>query len=101
MAAEPGIPRQSQRTTVVVEIADCFVVIIGAAVVAETRRREPQRVVEAVVRSMLEMTSDATAAVVIDAPSTVGGAGALAAMIAEGLQASGRIGTVQVVDDAG
>jgi type VII secretion-associated protein (TIGR03931 family) len=93
-------PRQSQRTTVVVEIADCFVVIIGATVVAETRRSEPQRVVEAVVRSVLDMTSDVTAAAVIDAPSTVAGAGGLSAMIADGLQASGRIGTVLVVDDA-
>ena len=93
-------PRQSQRTTVVVEIADCFVVIIGATVVAETRRSEPKRVVEAVVRSVLDMTSDVTAAAVIDAPSTVAGAGGLSAMIADGLQASGRIGTVLVVDDA-
>ena len=92
--------RQSQRTTVVVEIADCFVVIIGATVVAETRRREAQRAVDAVVGSVLEMTSDVTAAAVIDAPSTVAGAGGLAAMIADGLQASGRIGTVLVVDDA-
>ena len=92
--------RQSQRTTVVVEIADCFVVIIGATVVAETRRREAQRAVDAVVGSVLEMTSDVTAAAVIDAPSTVAGAGGLSAMIADGLQASGRIGTVLVVDDA-
>jgi len=92
---------ESQRTTVVAEIADCFVVITGAAVAAETRRREPQYVAAAVVRSILEMTSDPNAAVVIDAPNTVGGAGALAAMIAEGLQASGMIGAVQGVDDAG
>jgi type VII secretion-associated protein (TIGR03931 family) len=93
-------PRQSQRTTVVAEITDCFVAIIGTTAVAESRRGEPQRVVEAVVRSVLEMTSDVTAAAVIDAPSTVAGAGGLSAMIADGLQASGRIGTVLVVDDA-
>jgi type VII secretion-associated protein (TIGR03931 family) len=92
-------PVESQHPTVVVEIADCFVVITGAAVIAETRRAEPKCVVEAVVRSILEMTSDTTAVVVIDAPSTVGGAGALGAMIAEGLHASGSISTVQV-DDA-
>ena len=66
-------PLESQHATVVVEIADCFVVITGAAVVAETRRGEPERVVEAVIRSIREMTSGVAAAVVIDAPSTVGG----------------------------
>ena len=92
-------PLESQHLTVVVEIADCFVVIAGAAVVAETRRGEPQCVAEAVVRSILEMTSDPTAVVVIDTPSTVTGAGALGAMIAEGMRASGGITAVQV-DDA-
>jgi type VII secretion-associated protein (TIGR03931 family) len=91
-------PLESRHTTVVVEIADQFVVIIGATVVAETRRREPQCVVEAVVRSILDMTSDATVEVVIDAPTTVGGADALAAMIAEGLRTSGGIGAAQVDD---
>ena len=92
-------PRQSRRETVVVEIADSFVAITGATVVAETRRGEPQRVVEAVVRSVLEMTSDVTAVAVIDAPSMVHEAGGLAARIADGLHASGGIGTVLVVDD--
>ena len=92
-------PLESQHLTVVVEIADCFVVITGAAVIAETRRGDPQCVAEAVVRSILEMTSDPTAVVVIDAPSTVTGAGALGAMIAEGMRASGGMTAVQV-DDA-
>jgi type VII secretion-associated protein (TIGR03931 family) len=92
-------PRQAQRTTVVVEIADCFVAITGSTVVAESRCEEPQRVVEAVVRSVLEMTSDVSAVAVIDAPSTVAEAGGLAASIADGLRASGEIGTVLVVDD--
>jgi type VII secretion-associated protein (TIGR03931 family) len=92
-------PLESQHATVVVEIADCFVVITGTAVVAEIRRGEPERVVAAVLRSIREMTSGAAAAVVIDAPSTVGGAGALASMIAKGLHVSGRISTVQI-DDA-
>ncbi len=91
-------PPESRQATVVVEIADQFVVITGVAVVAETRRREPQCVVEAVVRSILEMTSDTTVAVVIDAPSTVGGASTLAPMIAEGLRTSGGIGAAQVDD---
>jgi type VII secretion-associated protein (TIGR03931 family) len=92
-------PRESQYPTVVVEIADCFVVITGAVVIAETRREDPHCVVETVVRSILEMTSDTTPVVVIDAPSTVTGAGALGAMIAEGLHVSGGISAVQV-DDA-
>jgi len=92
--------RHVRRTTVVVEIADCFVAITGATVVAESRCGEPQRVVEAVVRSVLEMTADVTAVAVIDAPSTVAEAGGLAARIADGLRASGGIGTVAVVDDA-
>jgi type VII secretion-associated protein (TIGR03931 family) len=86
-------------SSVVVEIADCFVVIVGAVVVAETRRGGPQGVAEEVIRSILKMTSDVPAAVVIDAPSTVVGAGALAAMIADGLRVSDGIRTVQV-DDA-
>ena len=91
-------PLESERAKVVVEIADDFVVITGTAVVAETRRREPRSVVEAVVRSIFEATSDTTAAVVIDAPSTVGGAGALAAMIADALHNCGGIGAIQVDD---
>jgi type VII secretion-associated protein (TIGR03931 family) len=93
-------PRRAQREMVVVEIADCLVAITGAAVVAESRCGEPQRVVEAVVRSVLEMTSDVTAVAVIDAPSTVVEAGGLAARIADGLHASGGFGAVLVVDDA-
>jgi type VII secretion-associated protein (TIGR03931 family) len=93
-------PRQAQREPVVVEIADCLVAITGATVVAQSRCGEPERVVEAVVRSVLEMTSDATAVAVIDAPSAVADACGLAAKIADGLDASGGIGTVLVVDDA-
>jgi type VII secretion-associated protein (TIGR03931 family) len=93
------LTQTSPHPTVVVEIADCFVVITGAVVIAETRREDPHCVVETVVRSILEMTSDTTLVVVIDAPSTVTGAGALGAMIAEGLHVSGGISAVQV-DDA-
>jgi type VII secretion-associated protein (TIGR03931 family) len=93
-------PRQAQRTTVVVEIAECLVAITGSTVVAESRCGEPQRIVEAVVRSVLEITSDVPAVAVIDAPSTVAEAGGLAARIADGLHASGGIEAVLVVDDA-
>ncbi len=92
-------PVASRQATVIVEIAQCFVVIIGAEVIAENRRGEPERVARAVTRSIREMTSGAPTAVVIDAPSTVRGASELAAMIAEGLNVKGRISAVRV-DDA-
>lgn len=90
---------ESQRATMVVEIADCFVVISGATVVAKPPRGEPKRVAEAVVRSILDITSGMTAVVIIDAPSPVTGARALATMIAERLRAHDEISAVQI-DDA-
>jgi type VII secretion-associated protein (TIGR03931 family) len=92
-------PLGSLHATVVVEIADRLVVVTGGAVVAEPRRGEPERIAEAVVRSVMEMAADAMAGVVIDAPSTVAGAGLLGTMIADGLRVSGGVTTVQV-DDA-
>jgi type VII secretion-associated protein (TIGR03931 family) len=92
-------PLGSLRATVIVEIADRFVVITGAAVVVERRREEPERIAEAVVHSIMEMTADVIAAVVIDAPRTVGGADALATMIADGLRVRGGVTAVRV-DDA-
>ena len=92
-------PFGSKYTTVVVEIAEGFVVISGAAVVAESRRKEPRALVGAVARSIVEMTSDTAAVVVIDAPSTVCGADALALMIADEVRSSVGM-TVVTVDDA-
>jgi type VII secretion-associated protein (TIGR03931 family) len=92
-------PPGSLRTKVIVEVADRFVVVTGAQVVAERRCGEPERIAEAVVRSIMEMTPDAPAAVVIDAPSTVAGAGALATTIADGLRVSTGV-TALHVDDA-
>jgi type VII secretion-associated protein (TIGR03931 family) len=92
------LTRDSPPGTVVVEIADDFVVVTGVEVVAETRRGETQRVVEAVVRSVIAMTPEAIATVVIDAPGPAVVAGKLPALIAKGLRASG-MGTVHVVDD--
>jgi type VII secretion-associated protein (TIGR03931 family) len=88
----------SRHATVIAEIADRFVVISGAAVVAEPRRGEPERIADAVVGSIMEMTADAMAAVVIDAPSTVGGAGALATIIADRLRVSGGMTAIRVND---
>jgi type VII secretion-associated protein (TIGR03931 family) len=94
-AAPPGSP----RAAVVVEIADRFAVVSGAAVVAEPRRGESKRVAKALARSIIEMATDTTAVVVIDAPSTVPGAAALATMIADELRNSGGMAAVEV-DDA-
>jgi type VII secretion-associated protein (TIGR03931 family) len=92
-------PFGSERTTVVVEIAEGFVVMSGEAVMAESRRAEPRAVVEAVARRLVELTSDTAAVVVIDAPSTVCGAAALAMMIADEVRSSGDM-TAVTVDDA-
>jgi type VII secretion-associated protein (TIGR03931 family) len=93
------LPLAAHGATVIVEIAECFVVVIGDAVIAETRGGEPECVALAVIRAVRRMMSGAGAAVVIDAPSTLSGATALARLIAEGLYVHGRINAVQV-DDA-
>ncbi len=91
-------PANSELDTLVVEIADQFVVVTGAAIATETRRRDQLEVAEAVANSVLTMASDATKTVVIDAPAAVHGAGTLAASIAERL--SGSCGmSVVLVDD--
>jgi type VII secretion-associated protein (TIGR03931 family) len=95
-----AVPPESQDATLVVEIADGFVVITGATVAAETRRRDQQDVAEKVVRSIRAMASDATETVVIDAPRAVHGAGALAAMIVKALRDLGGMTAVHV-DDIG
>jgi type VII secretion-associated protein (TIGR03931 family) len=92
-------PFGSKYTTVVVEIAEGFVVISGAAVVAESRRGEPRAVVEAVGRRIIEMTSEKAAVAVIDAPSTVSGADALALMIADEVRSRGSMTAVTVGDE--
>jgi type VII secretion-associated protein (TIGR03931 family) len=93
------LPLAAHGATVIVEIAECFVVVIGEAVIAETRGGEPECVALAVIRAVRRMMSGAGAAVVIDSPSTLSGATALARLIAEGLYVHGRINAVQV-DDA-
>lgn len=86
------------EATVVVEIAHSFVAITGARVVAETRRRDLRCVVGTIVRSVLEVAADSAETVVIDAPSTVHGAGALAAAVAVKLR-DNRMTVTQVDDD--
>jgi type VII secretion-associated protein (TIGR03931 family) len=91
-------PSKSERDTLVVEIADHLVVLTGAAIAAETRRRDQLEVVGSVTRSVLTMASDSTETVVIDAPATVHGARTLAASIAERLRGSCGMNVV-LVDD--
>jgi type VII secretion-associated protein (TIGR03931 family) len=91
-------PSKSELDTLVVEIAEDFVVVIGAEMVAETRRRDQLELAEAVACSVLAMASDATWTVVIDAPATVPGAGALATSIAKRLPSACGM-SVMVADD--
>jgi type VII secretion-associated protein (TIGR03931 family) len=81
-----------------VEIADHFVVLTGAAMAAETRRRDQFEVAGAVARLVLTMASDTTETVVIDAPAAVHGAGILGASIAERLRGSCGM-SVMLADD--
>jgi type VII secretion-associated protein (TIGR03931 family) len=91
-------PSKSERDTLVVEIADRFVVVTGAAMAAETRRRDQIEVAGAVACSVLTMASETTETVIIDAPARVHGAGTLAASIAEKLRGSCGM-NVTLVDD--
>ncbi|MCA2243600.1 type VII secretion-associated protein [Mycobacterium sp. WUMAC-067] len=71
---------------VTVEITERFVVITATEVTAVPRNADPQAVGEAVA----DVIADAApAAVVIDTPSTVAGASALAALIADAVRGSG------------
>jgi type VII secretion-associated protein (TIGR03931 family) len=79
----------------IVEVADDFVVIIGTETVVERRCGRQAAVADAVVRAVLTMAGDT---VVIDAPSAVPGAGALAAAVAKAMPTSSGIAAV-LVDD--
>jgi type VII secretion-associated protein (TIGR03931 family) len=91
-------PSKSALRTLVVEIADDLVVITGGAMAAKTRRRDQLEVAEAVAHSVLTMASAATETIVIDAPATVRGAGALAASIVKRLPGSCGMNVI-VADD--
>ncbi|MGA9491880.1 MAG: type VII secretion-associated protein [Mycobacterium sp.] len=88
----------STSEAVTVEIADGFVVVTGAAVVAETRRREQRAVVEAVVNAVLRIAATTIDTIVIDAPRTVRGAGALAGLIARELRDAGGMTVLEIGD---
>lgn len=79
--------RRDPGAAVVVEIAERLVAITGAEVAAIPRVAEAHSVAEGVATAIAGMTA---AVVLIDAPSTVTGAPALAALIAAAVQRSGR-----------
>jgi type VII secretion-associated protein (TIGR03931 family) len=76
---------------VVVEIAEALVVITGAEVVAIPRRAEPHPIVEEVATVTVGMMRNTSTVVLIDAPNTVAGAPALAALIAGAVRDTGRV----------
>ncbi len=87
------------EATVVVEIAERLVVLTGPELVAIPRTVEPDRVVEEAATAIAGMTRDMAAVVLIDAPSKVAGAPALATLIAGAVRGAGQ--TVVEIDDAG
>jgi type VII secretion-associated protein (TIGR03931 family) len=87
-----------REATVVVEIAERLVVVTGAQPVAISRAAEPDRVAEGVATVIAGITRDMTAPVLIDAPSPVAGASALATAIAGAVRRGG--GAVVEIGDA-
>jgi type VII secretion-associated protein (TIGR03931 family) len=76
---------------VVVEIAERVVAIVGAEIVGVARNAEPRSVADEVARAVGEMRPGATTTVaLIDAPSTVTAAAALATLIARAVCDSGQ-----------
>jgi type VII secretion-associated protein (TIGR03931 family) len=91
-------PSESASATLIVEIADDFVVATGEGVAVEARNRDVEIVAEAVADSIVTMAPGAAEMSVIDAPASVRGARTLAAAIARRLSRTGGI-TVVLVDD--
>ncbi len=91
--ARSQLLREAFQAAVVVEIAARLVAVTADDTVAEPRIGAPEEVAEAVARRVAAEARDHET-VVIDAPAGVGGAQALAAMIAERLP-----GEVSVVDE--
>ncbi|MEZ0382316.1 type VII secretion-associated protein [Mycobacterium sp. pW045] len=81
----------------VVEIAAGLVAVSGAGITAEPRIGPPDEVAAAVARRVLAASTGPDAAVVIDAPVGVGGAAALAAMIADRLPSAMQVVVVEAL----
>jgi type VII secretion-associated protein (TIGR03931 family) len=88
--------QESPEATVVVEIAERLVAVTGAEVVAVPRRTKPQLVADEVAGVIAGMMP---AVVLLDAPSTVASAPALATLIADAVRAGGGQ-QVTEIDDA-
>lgn len=82
--------RADPEATVVVEIADRLVAIVGAEVIGIARTGEPQSVADEAASAVSEMCSGTTGVVVIDAAAAVADASALAALIARALRNDGQ-----------
>lgn len=78
------------EATVVVEVAERLVMITGADPIAISRTAETDCVAEEVATVIAGITTEMTAAVLIDAPSGVAGASALATAIAGAVRRGGR-----------
>ncbi len=97
------LTQASEEATVMVEIADRLVVVAGDEVVAVPRRTEPVLVAEevaGVIAGMVAGMTRGTESVVVDVPSTVAGAPALATWIAGAVRDSCGGQAVVEVDDA-
>jgi type VII secretion-associated protein (TIGR03931 family) len=81
----------------VVEIAERLVAIAGAEIVAVPRGKECRTVAEEIAGVIAGMARGTTSVVLIDAPSTVAGASALASLTAGAARSSGL--TVVEIDD--
>ncbi|HEU0190152.1 MAG TPA: type VII secretion-associated protein [Mycobacterium sp.] len=92
------------EATVVVEIAARLVAVtvVGTVTesVAEPRLGSPEQVADAVLRRVVGLTGGAANAIWVDGPTGVGGAAALAGMIAERLRGVRPGGDVELVDRA-
>jgi type VII secretion-associated protein (TIGR03931 family) len=91
-------PTQTASATLIVEIADDFVVATGEGVAVEARNRDVEAVAEAVANSMFTVASGGAQTAVIDVPATVCGARTLAAAIVKRLPRAAGM-TVVLVDD--
>lgn len=81
----------------VVEIATQLVAVTAAGITAEPRIGSPDEVAAAVVRRVRAAVPDRGAAVLIDAAAAVGGAGALAELIAEKLRGAAQVTVVDAL----
>ena len=86
------------EATVTVEIAERLVAVSGVEAVAIPRGTEPHLVADEVAAVIAGLTRDVTARVLVDAPSTIAGASALATLIAAAARRNGQ--TVVGIDDA-